>query len=159
VKRIQPSTALEVQPNIAAKVRCGALELLQHAKPASRSYVHDLKLTPKIVSVLPADVASSPEAQTALASSIAARRSLEAHDPHLKAKPGPTPNSLEITEGDRQSYVVIEPLAWGDFDGDSVEDMLVSVTNGASEVSVLAGRIMVLTRDEANAVLRVVKAW
>lgn len=156
----EPSTAIEVQPDLAAKARCSALTLLMRAKPASRSFVRDLKLTPKIVSILPADVASStsPDDEAKLTASTAQKRSLKEHDPKLKAKAGAIPGSLEIFQGDAQSYILIEPLAWGDVDGDGIDDLVVSVTNGASEGSALSARVMVLTRSEADAVLRVVES-
>lgn len=54
----EPSTTLEV---IAGKGRCLVIKLLRRAQPASRSFVRELKLTPKLVSILPAALLLSRE--------------------------------------------------------------------------------------------------
>lgn len=121
--------------------------------------MRELKLTPKAVSVLPAVLASSvaPEDLARVQASTLAGHSLKQHDPKLKAKKGPLPDSLEITEGGAQSSLMLEPLAWGDFDGDGLDGMLISVSNGTTEGSLLSARVMVLSRDSETAVLRAVE--
>ncbi len=156
----EPSTAVEVQSDNGAKSRCLALGLLQRAKPANRSFVRELKLTPKIVSLLPAALAAnlSPKDQARVEATNAAQLSLKQHDPKLKAKKGILPDSLEVNAGDGQSYLLIEPLAWADFNGDGVDDIVLSVSQGASQGSALAARVVTLSRDDESSVLRIIEA-
>ncbi|HEY6879456.1 MAG TPA: hypothetical protein VI299_15620, partial [Polyangiales bacterium] len=143
----EPSSTLEVPPDLAAKARCEALLLLQHAAPAQRSFVRDLKLEPKLLPQLPAALAPawSPEAIAKV--EAASLKSLKEVAPTARAKPGPLPDSLEITS--RDGYVLLEPLAWGDFDADGTEDVLVSALQGADQGSVLGARVVALTRSGA----------
>jgi hypothetical protein len=53
--------------------------------------------------------------------------------------------------------VMLHAEAWGDFNGDSVDDVVVSVVNGAVEGTYASVRLLVLTRTSADGLLNVVE--
>ena len=157
----QPRTALEAQPDVGARRRCQTLLLLNRARPAHRSEVRDLRFDKHALNCLPAALATpgSPERIRAVAVATQRKQSLAVFDTRARTRKSVLPHVLEVTEGGRQSVISIEPMAWGDFDGDGMDDVVVSVVNSMTDGSVLVARVLVLTRAAAGEVLQIVSEW
>ena len=65
------------------------------------------------------------------------------------------PELARVLEGDGQSLVDLQPMAWADFDGDGVDDVAMAVRNSMTHGSYMTAPLVLVTRSDANAVLRV----
>jgi hypothetical protein len=147
-KGFGPINTVEGQADDGAKIRCGTLKLLQSAKPATQSYVRDVPWNRKLLSLLPAAVATSlsQDDERAVHAATTGGKTFAQFDSKARPKPGSEAATLEIIEGDRQTMIVIHAEAWGDFNDDGTDDVLVSVVNGATQGTLAYVRLMTLTR-------------
>lgn len=152
----EPATTLEETGDGAALIRCGTLHLLRKAQPATRSFVRELAFDGTLLPLLPAEFAtamSRTEVQ-AVAAASAAGKSLLAMNPRARAKWIDDLQCLEIDEGQGDS-ILLHKEAWGDFDGDGVDDLVVGVRNLTSG-SASQSRLLVLTRLAPDAPMHVI---
>lgn len=157
-RNYQPSSGVEETPDTGARLRCSTLKLIASAKPAERSYVREFSWNDDLLSLLPSDIATSlrKEDAQALDAARAAGTSFKAFDPKARIKPSTDKELLEIVEGNKQTMILMYPMAWGDFDGDGTDDMAMTVINGATRGRLTYSRLLVVTRSSANERLRVI---
>jgi hypothetical protein len=157
-KGFEAVNTVEGQSDDGAEIRCVTLALLQSAKPATQSYVRELPWNRKLLRLIPAAVATaiSQDDERAVNAATADAKTLAQFDPKARPKPGREESTLEITEGDRQTMIVIHAEAWGDFNDDGTDDLLVSVVNGATRGTLAYVRLMTLTRFNQTEPLRVI---
>jgi hypothetical protein len=151
-----PSNALEAQPDDHAMIRCGTLLLLKRARPSASSFVRDVRFDASALSVLPAALATALSGEETARVDEATRhgRSLGAYDARARAVKPSVGSELKIREGGGQSVLVVQPRAWGDVDGDGIEDVVVSVINAMTQGTYAGARLVVLTRPRPDVVLR-----
>ncbi len=107
-----PSTALETQPDSGALLRCEALRVLKHARPARVSFVRELPTPgPELLRILPAAFATaeSPQRLERLHTLTEQGAPFTALDPKAKVEKWDDPGLARILEGDGQSLVDVQP--------------------------------------------------
>ncbi|HEY2735310.1 MAG TPA: hypothetical protein VGI70_15040 [Polyangiales bacterium] len=153
-------STVDAQGDGYARIRCGTLALLRKVKPAKRGCVRDLPFTDKILSILPASFASawSDDEADAVAEATKHGKSLRAYDSEVHVLPSKDRGELQIAEapGKRVS-ILISPRAWGDFNGDEIDDVALSVIN-ASEGTAAQARLIVLTCSSPKALLSIISS-
>jgi hypothetical protein len=156
----EPSSGVEETPDSGAKLRCSTLKLIETGKSAQRSHVRALGWDRTMLSILPVEVATAVHSddEQAIAAARNAGKSLLQFDPKARVKPNPDQETLEVTAGDRQTMIVMYPMAWGDFDSDGTDDMAMAVINGATRGSLAYTRLLIVTRHSPNAPLVVIEA-
>jgi hypothetical protein len=115
-------------------------------------------LDERALAVLPADVASawSRDEEQAVAAASKVGKSLAAFNPAARGAINQRTRTFDITEIKGQPISIMLAIqAWGDFDGDGDDDVVISVIN-LSGGSAQQFRLLVLTRSAAGAVLRVI---
>jgi hypothetical protein len=152
-----PSNALARQTDAGAVVRCGVLEFLLRASPSRISYVRTA-LDGAGPDTLPAIIGTATSQ-----SALAARRTAEGQgmrlsqvepDAHI-GKSG-LPGRVVILEPKSVTSITLNAEAWGDVNGDGIEDVLVSVLNAADNGSFFDMRVIVLTRLAPTSSLTVI---
>jgi hypothetical protein len=159
-KGYEPSTALEAQADGDARLRCGTLTLLKNARPSNKSFVRDVAFdSPSVLSILPASLATaeSKERSERVATFSKEGKSLADFDPKAHALKAPG-QRLTVAEGDGQSHILLAPEAWGDFNGDGLDDVALAVHNVMTRGSYATTRLVLLTRTAPTGVLRVIEA-
>jgi hypothetical protein len=157
-KRYEPVNTPEEQADNGAKLRCLTLALLQRAHAARTSHIRSLAWDSSMLRVLPATVATAlnQDSVRAREKATGAGKSLSEFATNARAKPSAEERTLEINEGD--TLIVLHAEAWGDFNGDGLDDVAISVVNGAVRGTYAAVRLLVLTRLSADGLLKVVEA-
>jgi hypothetical protein len=156
----EAESTIEEQPDGFAKFRCGTLALLRHVRAAKRSFVREFVLDERALGVLPADLASawSRDEEQAVAAASKIGKSLAAFNPAARGAINQRTRTFDITEIKGQpSSIMLAVEAWGDFDDDGDDDVVLSVIN-LSGGSAQQFRLLVLTRNASDAVLRVIKS-
>lgn len=151
----EPTTTVEAQADSGAKLRCMTLLLLQRAQPAKASYVRDLAWDRSLLSVLPAAVATAfnKEREQAVTEATSKGLTLAQFDGKAKVKPSQEEQTLEITEGGGQTMILVHAEAWGDLNDDGVDDIALSVVNGATQGTYSYVRLLTLSRNTSGAML------
>jgi hypothetical protein len=154
----EPVNTPEEQADNGAKLRCLTLALLQRAHAARTSHIRSLAWDSSMLRVLPAAVATALNQDSIRArdNATTAGKSLAEFAPSARAKPSSEARTLEIDQGD--TLITLHAEGWGDFDGDGVDDIALSVVNGAVRGTYAAVRLLVLTRLSADGLLKVVEA-
>jgi hypothetical protein len=154
-KGYRPAGALEEQTDRAAKIRCQTLSIVKDAKPARTSHVRDLLWDRGLLPVLPAELATvdHPNRQRAVKAASDAGKTLKEFDPKVRAKPVAGDASLVILEGGRRLMISLHGEAWGDFNRDGVDDLVMSVVNGATDGDFSYARVMTVTRKTPDEML------
>lgn len=154
-----PETTIDEGDDGLAKERCETLALLKRARPSKVSFVRKLGWNRGLLRLLPATIASQvdPDKRKAAAAAASAGQTFGQFDPKAKAKLAREVESLEISEGDRNGFIYLYPLVWGDVDADETEDLVVSVMNADAHGPMTSLRVMVVTRKSLNEPLRVVE--
>jgi hypothetical protein len=154
----EPVNTPEEQTDNGAKVRCLTLALLKRAHPARTSHLRSLAWDSSMLTVLPATIASAlnQESVRDRDQATAAGKSLSQFAPNARAKTSSEERTLEISQGDM--LIMLHAEAFGDFNGDGIEDVALSVVNGAVRGTYAAVRVLVLTRFSADGLLKVVEA-
>lgn len=139
--------------------RCRPLSLLKSARPSRRSFVADIRrVDAATVRALPAafHTAFSDEEVERQARAGQRGRGWRALAPRLRLERDPVLPDFEgrVLDGDGGDALV-QLMAWGDFDGDGTEDLMVHVVNGAVGGTAWYERLFVLTRTRPRAVLTV----
>jgi hypothetical protein len=156
----KPTTTVEAQADSGAELRCMTLLLLQRARPAKTSYIRDLVWNSSLLSVLPASVATTfnAEREQAVAKAVSEGLALSRFDPKARGKTSDDEHTLEIIEGNGQTMIIVHAEAWGDFNGDGVDDVALSVVNGATRGTYSYVRLLTLSRDSRDAMLKPIVA-
>ena len=159
-KDFEPSSGVEEAPDSGAKLRCLTLKLLESGKAAASSHVRDLSWDRKMLAILPVEVATTLQGDDdrAVAAARAAGKSFGQFDRKARVKPSTDKEMLEVVEGSRQTMILMYPMAWGDFDGDGVDDVAVAVTNGATHGTLAYTRLLTLTRIRPTETLTVIES-
>lgn len=118
------------------KIPCNTLQYLKKAKLSKISYLHDFKLADDPLKNLPLTLGYHLSSDEEVASARAKGLSWKEFEPNAKVEVK-NPNNISIVIQDSEGEFAgtdISLLAWGDFNGDGIEDVLVSVTHltGAS---------------------------
>jgi hypothetical protein len=152
----------DLQVLLLTGLRCRALEDLAKAKPAQTSYLSDFHLEAAPLNMLPAALASvvSGDEESARKKAIAQGASWADYDPKAKVltenKANENATALEVaTAGDFAQR--LEKIASGDFDGDGVEDWLITDESYARQGTYRASRMVLVTRKGPNEPLRVIR--
>jgi hypothetical protein len=155
-KGYAPKSALGKQIDAGALVRCGALEFLAKARSSRRSHVRNL-LAGAGPGALPAIVASaaSPLAEQARDRAVARGASLAEFLPSARTIPSELPGRLSIAEPSSESSVILNAEAWGDVNGDGIEDLVLSVLNTADDATYYGMRLVQVTRLSPSSPLAV----
>jgi hypothetical protein len=140
--------------------RCRPLEMLKAARPARSSHVADIDAVDRpALAVLPAALgtAMSPEEEQHQKRAASKGQSWLGYAPRARIEAGPTsgPYEFRVNEGNGNGALV-KIMAWGDFDGDGSEDLMVNTVNYVLEGRAFYERLLVLTRTAPDEVLRVV---
>jgi hypothetical protein len=138
-------------------VDCAALECLRHAAPARVSYLADFRLSPDVLSELPAQFAVAVSPQEERKELRATKRGFGwlAYQPDLKAQ---WKADALATTGDGMR-TTIELYARADFDGDGIDDILVRQDYSAEQGSYAGSRLFLITRQSRHEVLRVLNQY
>lgn len=153
-----PST-MEEKSDDSAKERCEALVRLQHARPAQVSHVRNLPWDRRLLALLPPDIAShlDPEVRQRAGEAAAAGWTYKRFDPKAKAKRARDAESLEITEGNGNWSIFVYPLVWGDLNGDTIDDILLSIMSADRNGPMTSVRLLLATRTSADEPLRTIE--
>ena len=121
--------------------------------------MRDLPWNRKLLALIPAAVATalSQDDERAVNAATTDGKTLAQFDPMARSKPASEESTLEIIDGDRQTLRVIHAEAWGDFNDDGTDGLLVSVVNGATRGTLAYVRLMTLTRFSQTEPLRVIE--
>jgi hypothetical protein len=151
----EPTSTVEAQADNGATLRCMTLLLLQRAQPAKVSFVRDLAWDQSLLQVLPAAVATAfnEKREQEVSEATSKGQSLAQFDRKAKVNPSPEEHTAEIIEGDGQKMIVVHAEAWGDFNGDGVDDVALSVVNGATKGTYSYVRLLTLSRGTSGATL------
>ena len=193
VDRAKPTTCTELMALVDAGYvpwnepvyldHCTALRLLRRARPARISYVRDFVMNSEAVDVLPVMVANGALFDRLCEEYIANQQGvpwsvfdkvIEVDAIGRYTMDVSTQRRDGRMEGDNDHVLIgggqtlVSILAWADFNGDGIEDLLVDssshpltwkVTLGSAFIhSSSFSNVYILTRDAADAVMRVVDA-
>ncbi len=115
------------------KIPCNTLQYLKKAQPSKVSFLQGFKLTDNPLKNLPLTLGLYLSSDEAKEVSIAREKRLTWKEfaPTAKVEvEDPNNISIDIQDSDGEvSGTYISLLAWGDFNGDGVEDILLSVTH------------------------------
>ena len=134
----------------------GFIPFLEQAQPASKSFVRDLKLNRDLLSILPIDLGPqvSQEEIEAAQQAIHAGKSWRDFYPDTKIrKHTRTMIQLEMNEW----LIYLRVVAYGDFDHDGCEDVLICVTHESIQGTWLTTFPVILTRRESGSMLQEIR--
>ena len=157
----QPPSDRDFQVFLVNALRCRALEVLAQAKPAQESFLTDFHLETSSLNMLPAALASavSGDQEAARKQAMAKGRTWAALEPDAKVLAEKTGEhntmSLEVDSGAFGQR--LEVIAHGDFDGDGIEDWLITDDTFARQGSYRASRMLLVTRSGTTEPLRVIR--
>lgn len=131
----------------------GFIPFLEQAQPAKKSFVQSLRLNRELLAILPVDLGPqvSHEEIEAAQKAMQAGKCWRDFYPETKIKKH-TRTMIQVEVDGWRIYLRV--LAYGDFDHDGCEDMLVSVTHESVRGSWLTTFPVILTCREANTMLR-----
>ncbi len=146
----------DLQAQKSTLADCTVLEELKNAKPATRSFVADLKWDESILPVLPPQLAISVSEDARRKARIAARRgeNWPEFDTSVHAEAQGADQIKVMGNGFVQRLIL-----WGrgDFNGDGLEDLLVESLDTLTEGTYRNTRLFILTRKTARGKLSVVR--
>ncbi len=134
----------------------GFIPFLEKAQPASKSFVRSLKLNRDLLAILPIDLGPqvSQEEIEAAQQAIHAGKSWRDFYPDTQIKKHTrTMIQLEMNEW----MIYLRFVAYGDFDHDGCEDMLVCVTHESIQGTWLTTFPVILTRRESGSMLQKIR--
>jgi hypothetical protein len=133
--------------------RCDALLWLTRARPAMRSFVEwNASLAPQ----MPATIATAWDDDARAARDGAAKQGKTIRDYAPSAALEATPDQFVWSEPGGTSKIVVRPIAWGDLNGDGVEDLLLAISNLDSAGPMTEQRVIAVTRNNAQEALQAI---
>ena len=156
-----PMNTLEAQNDGFALYRCGTLGWLSRALPAKTSYLDHISWDGSVLELLPPTLSSAMDDAMAEAAdrALANGQSWAQFDPRAKAKKAVGPIGADVTEGKGKGLTRLRPTAWGDFNQDSLADVVVFVVNTDRLGPFADYRLVLLTRRTADGPLELVETW
>ena len=148
---------INIKPQIFNLAHCRAIALLAQANPVRTSYLRDFTLNAEALDYLPALVNLYPSCEFIC-------YAVEANEHGIPFTKFETPLVVEVTSDDEMTVwttgwmVILTIVGRGDFTEDGVDDMLLLANGGATEGTYGTTRLYLVTRNEAEAVLRVIDA-
>ncbi len=136
---------------------CRAIALFGRGRPARVSYLRDFVLDAGALDYLPAFVNLYPSCELIC-------YAVEANERGIPLTKFETPLGVDVRSDDEMAVwttswrVILTIVGRGDFTGDSVDDMLLLANGHATEGTLGAANLFVLTRNVPGAVLQVVDA-
>lgn len=133
--------------------RRGFVPFLEQAQPSKASYVHDLPMDRRLLNILPIELgplASDEEEKLAQKATAEGKTWLEFYPKTRIRKRTKTMLHLQASGFD----VWLRVMAYGDYNGDGVEDLLLCVRHHATRGTVGYSFLAVLTRQGTDQVLR-----
>jgi len=111
--------------------------------------------------MLPPTLASTMDDEVAAAAEKAAKagQSWAEFDPKAKAQKMEAVVGIDVTEAKSNGLTRLRPTAWGDFNGDSVGDVVVYVVNADQLGPYADFRLVLLTRRSEDGLLELVEDW
>jgi hypothetical protein len=125
------------------------IPFLEKAQPASNSFVHDLKMNRALLAILPIDLGPqvSNEETEAVQKAIREGKTWRDYYPETKIKKH-TQTMIQLEVEDWMIYIRV--LAFGDFDHDGCEDVLLCVTHAAIGGTWVNAFPVILTRRDSK---------
>ncbi|MFM2415783.1 MAG: hypothetical protein RL385_506 [Pseudomonadota bacterium] len=149
----EPSNDAEEAGDEIAGQRCDALLWLTRVRPATRSFVAwSASLAPR----LPATIATAWDDDARAARDGAAKQGKTINDYAPDAALEATPDQMVWSESGGTTKIVVRPIAWGDLNGDGVEDLLLAISNLDSAGPMTEQRVLAVTRNDAQEALRAI---
>ncbi len=141
----------------ATGARCVALDALQTARPAERSFVAGFGLDQSALRFLPARLALtvSPDDEARLIKAEARQTSLKDFQRDVRIRSS-SRNAAVLTANYWTADLTID--ARGDFDGDGIEDLLITRRASLNRGSLTTADVFILTRTRLGVPLRVLRA-
>lgn len=142
----EPAIASDFATFQDLQARCRAVALLSEARPSTVSWLHAFTLDEQAPSRLPAAfaIAISPEDDQRVAQASAAGKPWsEIESVHLLGQASPR----QARYGGDASEQNIAIVGYGDFNGDSVEDLVLLSHDRLTEGSLRSTRLFVITQD------------
>ncbi len=130
---------------IAFVTGCTALRFMREARPSRKSYLANLRLDRDALDQLP-ETMSLDFWETALPEG----KTLRAYNPRLQVTRA---DATSVVYGVAEAEWTVDVLAFGDFDHDGIEDVLLRQTLGRRNARPLVYTHVVLTRKSAGALL------
>jgi hypothetical protein len=134
----------------------GFIPFLEKAQPSRTSFVHDLKMNRALLAILPIDLGPqvSDEETEAVQKAMREGKTWRDYYPETKIKKH-TKTMIQLEVDDWMIYIRI--LAYGDYDHDGCEDMLVCVTHDAIHGTYDVSFPVILTRRDSKRILETIK--
>ena len=152
-----PETNWDILYQFRFTENCTSLELLKKAKPSNVSYIKDFDLTDNPLEALPPtlDLINTSDEIEKAEETIRQGKTWKAYDPtaifEIKDE-----YTIHIESGDDEhggSDIYITLQAWGDFNNDGIEDVLLLVTYYIKGASYRMCKHEILTKLEENSPL------
>lgn len=156
-----PMNTLEAQNDGFSLYRCGTLAWLSRARPATTSYLDHISWDRNVLKLLPPTLGSAMDDAMADAADEAAAsgQSWADFDPKAKAKKAAGSVGVDVTEGKGKGVTRLRPTAWGDFNQDSLADVVVFVVSADRLGPYADHRLVLMTRRTADGPLELVETW
>ena len=158
----EPATTVEDQSERATLFECGTLFMLKQAQPAQQSYLRDLVWNAQLLTHLPPTLGcfliDDDQVEQAATKAAAAGQSWSDFDPKAQAE-SHGPRGVLITQGANACRTLLDVTAWGDFNQDGLDDVVVLLTHRDPLGSLLMSELVLLTRRSAKGRLEVIQHW
>ena len=133
------------------------IPFLEKAQPSSTSFVHDLKMNRALLAILPIDLGPQVSNEETEAAQKAIRKGKSWRDFYPETKIiNHTKTMFQLEVDDWMIYIRV--LAYGDFNHDGYEDVLVSVTHEAIHGTWVNTFPAILTRNKPDTSLERIKS-
>lgn len=154
----RPESTFDISQESFFKARCAPLWFLRASRPSRESHVKDLRLdVPAPLSTLPGRLNVFMEAPTEEEDAAMAKgAALAAINPKAKVKRKDA-TSVVFVDPETQIEATVDVIAWGDFDRDGLEDVLLFQAGHSLEGSYRMYRHLIVTRKAAGAPLVVLR--
>lgn len=156
-RRWEPANNFQIAVEAAFREQCEVGALILAAKPSRQSFLDTFTLDTSALDRLPPTLsyALSGDAERAASEAERLGKSWKTFKPAAIVVETPSTHELVVEEPD-DARIDLRIKAFGDFDGDGVEDVLIFVSTHAIGASFQSYEPIVLTRTSAGGSLKVV---
>lgn len=151
-----PKTTYDIKAEGWYKRTCLPRLWLKEAAPAKTSYLRDFSLMQDPLRQLPATLGLDYWGERGEEIERESKQGKTWHDLSLTLKAS-VEDECSVWVEDDEELTSIHLLAWADFDGDGVEDVLLDVANRSKQGTICFYRMVVLTRKEPAGRLVIIK--